>query len=119
MVDTPEVAQKKSRDELRTAFFNCDDNKAKTEIIALNGVKIEFRQPTIGTLNQLSEDFEGKTLAVMALIRFGYIPETDEKFFDDADYDAIMGFTPTLEVREAFSKINTLLGYAVEEKEKN
>lgn len=122
MVDSPEAGtpqKKKSRDDLRTAFFTCEDNKAKVDTIQLNGVDIEFRQPTIGTLNQLSEDFEGKTLAVMALIRFGFIPGTDEKFFDDADYDAIVGFAPTAEVRDAFSKVNQMLGYAIEEKEKN
>lgn len=120
MVEQTETQAKAStRDNLRSKMFNSEGSKAKRIPIVVNGIELEFRQPTIGTLNDLVSDNEDKSLAVVALIRFSYIPKTEDKLFDDADYDSIMEFAPTGDIREALNEISKLLGFAAEEKEKN
>jgi len=104
------------RDKIRSATIGAS-NKIGTRIVEVGGgQKIEVRQPTIKQRNDLRElcvskvplgngDFEmthdGVAYQVWGVIRFCYAPGTDERIYDDADYDTLAnqpsgGFMDTL-----------------------
>jgi hypothetical protein len=77
------------RNALRAKVLN---NKPTHKIVELDdGTKIEVRQTTVGQmLDAVSEENTKKRMATV-LIESCYVPGTDEKVFEDADFEVLMG----------------------------
>lgn len=105
----------KSKDAIRASILATVE--PKKEIVSFRGVEIELRQPNL-------EDFMNRDEAkpntfVAFLISNAYIPNTDDKVFDDADYDVLVKMPMTKDVVGLVEKVNTLMDIKVEEKVKN
>lgn len=88
------------RDSLRKVTVGAEKNFAK-EIVEYNGDKFEIRQPSVSIRSKIlkkasvSDDFDdfGKVefdkMQIYAVIYCTYIPDTDERVFDESDIPAL------------------------------
>lgn len=71
----------------------------KKEIVTIEGIEYEVRQPTLrerSDLRKRCSSISGETMKfdifeflIWAVIGFTYVPNTDEKVFEETDYDAL------------------------------
>ena len=86
----------KLRDKIRTAIVGAK-KRYSSEIVDFNDVQIEVRQLSISDRKDcMSKAIDTKTqvadilkLQVHSVIASSYVPGTDEKVFEDTDYDVI------------------------------
>ena len=94
------MSQKKlTREALRKATLGTK-RTVKKEIVKLNDLEFEIRQPTIleranlrkkcVTIEDGREVINVFDFLVWSVIENTYVPETDERVFDAADYDTLM-----------------------------
>lgn len=77
------------RDELRAHLFNKAHTKPRSEIVKLFGIDVEFRQPTIGAILDAQKVENPAEQAAMMIVRFAYVPGTDELVFESGDIASI------------------------------
>lgn len=98
-----------SRDELRAQIFSAHNKVVDKKTVDFFGQKIELRQPTLADINSLKEDGDNnKSAVVQTLIRYAYMPGTEEKVFEDSDYDSFMSMPfgkDFTQVMEAFGEL--------------
>ena len=64
-------------------------------LIEINGEKYEIRQPTIAQRNEITsrcrqgDNFDGLAYQVWGVIMFTYNPDTNERVFEDTDYEQL------------------------------
>jgi len=106
-----------SRDEIRAKVFASRPRSIKT--IQLFGADVELRAFTVAELQKMmNEKSEIPPLAAM-LIRYAYVPGTDEKVFDDADVAAIGNLETGKWVDELSTHVAALTGIDLRSAEKN
>jgi len=107
-----------SRDELRAAIFA--NTKPKTLEVEFFGQKLELRQPTVGEVEELQRDeSDRKHTAINTLIRYAYVPGTEEKAFDDADIEALRALPWGKDFTNVVTSIAELTGIDIGSGEKN
>lgn len=74
------------RDTLRSRIFSA---RAKAKIVTYNGVEIEVRQPSLKSVIE-GNDGDNKQATVRMLIENCFVPGTEEKIFEDTDYDSLL-----------------------------
>ncbi len=77
------------RDKIRGQIFSAENRKTKSEIITFYGAEIEVRQPLVAQIVDGDAE-EGRAGIVDSLLKYAYVPHTEEKVFDAADVDALM-----------------------------
>lgn len=79
-----------NRDELRAAIFH--NSKPNSTTLTFFGVEIELRQPPMkDVMEAQATAAENRALAAAQMVvRYAYVPGTNERVFEDADIDAIM-----------------------------
>lgn len=90
------MSNNKLRDKIRTATVGAK-KRYSSEIVDFNEVQIEVRQLSISDRKDyMSKAIDTKTqvadilkLQVHSVIASSYVPGTDEKVFEDTDYDVI------------------------------
>lgn len=116
------IMAQNTRDALRSKIFKTRKAKRQTLTLFEEGTEVEVRQPTIGDIMQAQSHEEGDErnfAVVQIMMRYCYVPGTDEKVFETADLENIkdmpMGswFTKLVEVFNDF--VNADMG----ETEKN
>lgn len=103
------VKEKQSlRDQMRAATLG-SKNVFKSEILTHKGLKFEIRQPSIRGRQELRKrliDQEGTfdvfDALVWMVILYTFVPGTNERVFDEEDYDTIVAH-PTGGYMETFS----------------
>ena len=104
-----------TRDSLRASIFST--KPIKKEIIKLFDTEVEIRQPTIKDV--LEMDTSDNTEAVVGvLIRYCYVPGTDDRVFEEADRDNILSWPVGDWLQNVTKSIERLTGVTVEESEK-
>jgi hypothetical protein len=106
MADQP---TKSIRDQLRTAIFS--NNAVATKRIMFFDAEIEIRQPSTGEVLATKDDDNSQRGLVSILVRYAYVPGTNEKVFEEADADAILAlpFGPDmLRVNEAIAELTKI-----------
>jgi len=104
------------RDKLRTSTLGAK-TPFKKEIIEYDGNEYEIRQPTIRDRSELIDkcskiDMMGNSkidnmeFALWCVIRNTYVPNTNERVFDDQDYD-VLSKMPTHCFVDHFSDVAT------------
>lgn len=120
--------------EARELIFSAENRKAKSILIDdFYGMAIEIRQPTVIQLSEYTAQDAGndgddpdntdkklsRIAAVQVLIGQSYLPGTDEKVFDPADYDQLTTMPMSASLSRAFNAITSITGLDVETKAKN
>jgi len=84
------------RDSIRSATVG-SKAEFKKEIVEFNGRKVEIRQPSVKVRRELFKrcmDDQGRVdsmdFLVWAVIYNTYVPGTDERVYDEEDYDAFI-----------------------------
>lgn len=84
---------KKSRNEMRAAFFGGLQFKSKK--IRIFDTWIEVRQPSIGELSAMN-NLEGaaadRNALIELMIQYSYVPGTTDKVFEDSDREHMLDF---------------------------
>ena len=104
---------KSKRDKLRSLTVGGNKTFSK-HIVEYGGEQFEFRTPTVGTFRRirnlatLDGEADEAAIVIWGIIYFCYVPGTDERVFDDVDFDNFMnsplnGFFGVL--REGFDMI--------------
>lgn len=109
---------KSMRDDIRGKIFS---TKQKKILTSFNGAQIELRQPNLKTVLENLDNADRKNTVVTILIDYAYVPGTDERIFEDTDFDSIMELpfgSDFMEVSEAIDKL-TNLNKKVGEERKN
>jgi hypothetical protein len=75
------------RDSVRGKIFAL---KTKTKVVSFNGVDIEIRQPAVKSVIAGANSDDKRAAIVRMLVDNCYVPGTEEKVFEDADYDSLM-----------------------------
>lgn len=116
-----------NRDELRSITVGKKPAFAK-EIVEWEGKKFEIRQPSIRSRRELRSKAtsvkDGDVVVdffnflIWAVIENTFVPDTDEKVFEETDYDLLMDF-PTGGFMDTFGEVAAkLLNVEVETKKK-
>lgn len=84
-----ETKQPMNRDDIRAKIF-ANTGKPKSKVITFFDTEVELRQPSVGEIEELQDTVEvNKARTVRTLIRYAYVPGTDEKMFDNADIEGL------------------------------
>lgn len=110
------------RDEIRAALLG---NKIhpRSKVIEVFGVEIELRQPTLGSILKARDLDDAEERAVEMIIRYAYVPGTDELVFEPEDKDALLGWPvgdDVMRIQNAIAEMTGIdISTAEEEVEKN
>ena len=105
MTDNPETPAV-SRGDLRTKIFKSVPPKKK--LIEFRGVMIEIRQPKLADILEAQAEPDRTKGVIDTLIRYAYVPGTEEKVFEEADADSFreMAFDKNfIEVNQALEEL--------------
>ena len=80
-----------NRDDIRAQIFSSENKKAQSKLITVFGVKLELKQPSLGEIIDAQAEEDRKRGIVNMLIRYAFVPETNERVFEEADFDSILG----------------------------
>lgn len=78
----------KLRDSIRNIIFS--SSQARSVTCKFFGTEVEIRQPSLGEILQAEEASSKQGQAVAMIIKYCYIPGTDEKVFEDADQETLL-----------------------------
>lgn len=71
--------------ELRAKIFA--SRKVRSKVVEFFDVEIELRQPTLGDIVSAQQNENREAAVIETLVKYSYIPGTDEKIFDESDAD--------------------------------
>jgi len=101
------------RDELRGKIFA--HRPLKSEIVHIFGQDVEVRQPTLGQILDVKEDPDRRKAIVRLMINYCFVPGTNERVFEEADFESIISMPFGDDLRLVNEAINKLTGIRVEE----
>ena len=78
-----------TRDEIRAVLLG-KTPLAKTVPIKIFGIDIELIQPTLASIMETREEDDAKTRAADMIIKYAYVPGTDQLIFEDTDREMIL-----------------------------
>ena len=78
-----------TRDEIRAVLLG-KTPLAKSKVITVYGVELELRQPTLASIMSTREIDDPKVRATEMIIKYAFVPGTDEHVFEDTDREAIL-----------------------------
>lgn len=78
------------RDQMRSKLLKT--HKPNSRLITLFGVEVELRQPKLSDVMRASETEDAAERAADMIVRYAYVPGTDERVFEEQDKDTIMGW---------------------------
>jgi hypothetical protein len=85
MADT--AAHVPSRAELRATILKT--RKPNSKVITFFEGQIELRQPILGDIIAAQESEDRESAIIDILVKYAYVPGTDEKVFEDSDADVL------------------------------
>jgi hypothetical protein len=105
-----EATMTASRDDIRTKIFGAKTEKA---ITSFNGANIEVRQPTLKEIFAVQTSKDAEDLAAITvdmLIKYCYVPNTDDRIFETADAEALLGLPFNSDMQRLSTTLNKLIG---------
>lgn len=87
-VSVPVVATL-TRDQIRAALLG-KTPLAKSKLINVFGIDLELRQPSLGSIMDTRENDDAKARAADMIVKYAYVPGTDELVFEATDRDLIL-----------------------------
>ena len=112
--------QTDARNALRSQLLG-NKHKANSREIQLFGQTIELRQPSFGDIMDAREMDNAKTRVAHMIINYSYVPDTNERLFEDSDVDTILAWpfgNDLLEIQSAIAELSGIdIGEAEEAEE--
>lgn len=105
------------RDKLRKAATSGKHRQFKKKIVKFNGEEFEVRQPSNAIRSQIlakskiisrdqTEEIDIGAMQVWGVIQLTYVPGTDERVFEEADYETLAN-EPTGGIVDTLSPVIT------------
>ncbi len=85
MADT--AARSPNRAELRATILK--SRKPNSRVVTFFEGQIELRQPVLGDIITAQESEDRESAIIDVLVKYAYVPGTEEKVFEDADSDML------------------------------
>lgn len=106
-----------ARDSLRAALLSSKNYKPKSVIVKLFGMDVEVKQQTIEEMMKLQamEGDSPDTAAARMIVRFCYVPGTNERLFEEGDIPTIQQWPFGEDVVRLQQVVAKLQGINVEE----
>lgn len=105
-----------SRDEYRKNLLK--SRPGKTIQITFFGMVVELRQPPLGVVLDYREQDDLKTRSADMLVKYCYVPGTDERIFEEGDKEGILALPYGEDMMRIQTAITELTGIEVEGKAK-
>lgn len=83
-------------------------HEPKSQIVTLFGEQVEIRQPSLAVMLEARVTTDNKDAVIDMIIRYSYVPGTNEQLFDPADRDTIANWPfgeDLLEFQTAIAKL--------------
>lgn len=114
-------AVKPNRDNIRAKVFASDTRKGETALIDFFGTTIELRQPSIGEIQKFGDAVgDDKSIGFTnILIDYAYVPNTDEKVFEEGDVADLNELPFGADVQRVIAAIEKFTNLSVNDAEKN
>ena len=106
-----------TREEIRNAILS--GKAVKKEIVNAFGVEIVLRQPSIGGILSMQDGEDKGNMVAQSLIKYCYVPGTEDKVFDEADADVILGLPFDEDFQKIQDGINKLMDINVDAEKKD
>jgi hypothetical protein len=82
---------KLTRDQMREKIFSSNNPERNVrKLITLYGVEVELRRATLGAILDRQDDTNRKKALVNMMCQYCYVPGTDDKVFEETDFDSIL-----------------------------
>ena len=109
------------RDTIRSKIFSAKNKHRKSKIIDFMGEDVEVRQPTVKQVQELAKEArkEDSDAVLLSIMEYCYIPGTDDKVFEDADRDSLLGLPVGEWLNNLNKAIEEMTGVDVKVAEKN
>lgn len=109
------------RADMRAKVFSRIKDRFKTKVITFYGAEIEMRQPATRYIMDIAGKPEAGSREYFfhMAIEHAYIPGTDQKFFEPADFDSIMSMPFGGDVVKLQNTMLELTTANIEDEEKN
>lgn len=78
-----------TRDEIRAALLGKTPD-AKSVLITVFGIELELKQPSLGSIMETRENDDAKARAADMIVKYAYVPGTNDLVFEDTDRDLIL-----------------------------
>jgi len=105
-----------NREALRAHLLSSKP-KAKSTVIDLFGVDVELRQPSFKSIMTARETEDPVERAASMIIKYAFVPGTNEQVFDDADMDQILDWPFGEDLARLNTAITELTGVNMDEEE--
>jgi hypothetical protein len=99
------------RDELRGKIFA--HRALKSEVVTIFGQEVEIRQPTMGQLLGARDEPDRRKAIVNLMIEYTYVPGTNERVFEDGDFESIISMPFGDDLAKVNQAINRLTSVVV------
>jgi len=117
--------QQSQRDKIRAATLG-KSKSLGSETVTVNGTQIELRQPTVKVRNDLLQaaktedgDVDFNDFLLRGVIQCAYVPGTNERVYEDADYETLAGQPTNSFVDECSEAVMRLMNVTPGAAEKN
>ncbi len=107
------------RDQIRSGIFSKESKTPDSRDITFFGQEIRIRQPDIGTILEYRNRDDRKEAMIEMIIMFAYVPDTNDRVFEPADKDSILGLPFGKDFSALNSAITELTTVDLESAEKN
>ncbi len=110
-----------SRDSMRSKIFSGANKHRKSKIIDFMGEDVEVRQPTVKQVQELAKEArkEDSDAVLLSIMEYCYVPGTEDKVFDAADKDQLLGLPVGEWLNNLNQAIEEMTGVDVRAAEKN
>jgi hypothetical protein len=95
-----------TREEIRSKIFGA---KPISDKFTFFGADVELRQPDLQTVLSTRQAEASEALYTM-MLNYLYVPDTQEKVFDEMDIDSIKGLPFGQDMNGFTNRVNTMLG---------
>jgi hypothetical protein len=118
---TKETVIPTSRDNIRSKIFSAKNKNRKSKVIDFMGEDVEVRQPTVKQVQELAKEArkEDSDAVLLSIMEYCYVPGTNDKVFDDADKDNLLGLPVGDWLNNLNKAIEEMTGVDVSAAEKN
>lgn len=106
-----------TRDEMRKALLG-NAPKPTHKTVTLFGIDLELRQPTLGGILEAQDIEDPKARAIDTIVKYSYVPGTDELVFEMTDKDVILSWPFTEELVTIQVAVADMTGVDIAEAEK-
>ena len=111
------VKDRTARDAIRAQIFK--SKKFHSETVTLFGAKVEVRQPTLRDILKARDSDDKGSAAIDLIIGHCFVPDTNDKVFDDADKDLLLAMPFDDNLLEVSEALNRMTSINVKDEEKN